>query len=157
MANTVLEQLQGIQSRLGDIREFQEQAKIERTREQEFARGIKINRNWVTVTSAAGAPVTVATLAGPDQGFAWCLLSVSAFLSAAGTMVVSAGESLSQRILGIGSANSSFCVCSLPKPAGLLMPGEPYTVGPSNGTSTFSQVFTVALQVPAEQIFKLVI
>jgi len=146
--------LQGMNARLGEIREAQEQARVERARELEFSRGIKIIRNWVLVGPPA---VTVATLTGPDGGFAWCLLTVAAFLSAAGNMVVTVGDNLQQRILGVGAGGSAFSVLSIPKPAGLLMPGEPYTVGPSNGTSTFTQVYTVALQVPAEQIWKLVV
>jgi len=78
MANTVLEQLQGIQSHLNEIREQQEQAKIERGREQEKLRGVKpgfrlpvIEATGTTTFSAGGDIGQV--LQKPDEGFVWYL------------------------------------------------------------------------------------
>lgn len=79
MANTVLEQLQGIQARLGDLREYQEQARIERIREQERVRGRKpvifgpLEAAGANPFTMGGDTYTGGMVIGPQEGYVWSI------------------------------------------------------------------------------------
>jgi len=79
MANTVLETLQGIQSQLGQVREYQDAARLFRIQEQERLRSRKPIR--FGLLSATGAnPFSMGgdtnpqnVQIGPDEGFVWSI------------------------------------------------------------------------------------
>jgi len=151
-------QLDGLPGRMASA--IREQMALERAVEQEWLRGIKYMR------VAAGYPTlpTSIEVPGPDQGNAWNVKLFTCTLSAADSVGIyvgtgQGGDVASPRLVGyippvsVTAPNQGLGVFSWSSDQLILFPGEGL-FAVTTGTGHFSTSFVCAVQVPQEELGK---
>jgi len=151
------DRLDRVQGQVSDLREYVEQTRVERIREQQRLAGIKFVE-WTPDIGTPAATFTIGTGSGPVASGYWLDLRVLAFkLSAADSVACYKGDNVSQRLFAYGpppgaAPGQNIVIIDLSKD--VLWKGEPLFFATS-GAGNITSVYITGWQVPAEEQGKL--
>jgi hypothetical protein len=135
----------------------------ESTREREYARGIK----FIRIATRPGT--NTADCGGPEAGYCWSLMAITAIFSAASDLCVFLGQ-VREYTAAAGSPAASNFPLLAPVGSGaeaasnqlarasfsfrecVLFPGESATAVAQSGSANITRLYVAAVQFPAERI-----